>query len=165
MVVHKVYFAGIPSYYPLCSDRGPQGPPKSPRGLHFQKYGLWKGGPLNSGCSDLPRSKILQTTSFLKNFEFFLLFPLSCHMRRHFWIILFLNMIAGWGLHINKYSSKYSKEDTHNRVCSSIFMSVYPFLLRALRNISHRVGRSVHLSIHPSVCQNCFFGIFLAFQG
>ena len=154
MVVHKVYFAGIPSYYPLCSDRGPQGPPKSPGGYTFKNMVFERGVHWIRAaliCLDPKSCRQL----------FFLLFPLSCHMRRHFWIMLFLNMIAGWGLHISEYSSKYSKEDTHNRVCSSIFMSVYPFLLRALRNISHRVGRSVHLSIHPSVRHTLLFWHFL----
>ena len=46
-------------------------PLKPPGGLNFFKNGLWKGGSFNSGCSDLPRSKMLQTTFFFKNFGFF----------------------------------------------------------------------------------------------
>ena len=54
---------------------GPLGGPQStPRALRGKKFCLWKGGPNDSECFDLPRSTIVKNTFFeKKTLKFFIL--------------------------------------------------------------------------------------------
>ena len=56
----------------------PRGPPggaqSTPEALRGKKFCLWKGGPNNSQCFDLPRSTIVKNTFFFqKTLKFFIL--------------------------------------------------------------------------------------------
>ena len=116
-------------------------PLKPPGGLNFFKNGLWKGGSFNLGCSDLPRSKMLQTIFFFQKLVIFFILVIF-HMQTNFriwllsaWVIVFITRKKWQGIetYIVSYytlSWVHSSRNEKNSVGNFVFYWILKFFCK-----------------------------------